>query len=195
MFQSIDRNAFREIFQPSRIVLAIVKDKEHNRWNFLPIAFNMYCGYKPLTFCFAIHDVNYSYSLLENEPFFAIAVPGESLSHIILESGMESGSHINKFEKYKLTPIISDDGKFCYGIHECIANMFCIKKEFLKVSDHAIVVGSVEKILRNYSNHERNLLSVSQDVRGFEVLQQQAIHRIAVKDVNHSSTKPVKSRD
>lgn len=183
MFKEIDRNLLREIFQPSRIVLAIVKDDINDKWNFLPIAFNMYCGYKPLTFCFAIHDINYSYELLERAISFCIAIPGEKLSEATLKSGLESGENIDKFSKFGLTPILSDDGKECFGIRECIAAICCKKITFIKVSDHAIVVGEVTKILRDFSNTERNLLSISSDTRGYHVLEQKSIHRIAIKEI------------
>jgi len=181
MFQSIDRNELREIFQPSRVVLAVVKDDLNCKWNFLPIAFNMYCGYNPLSFCFAIHDINYSYELLETETTFAIAIPGEELSSVVLKSGMESGKIINKFTDFNLNPILSEDRNTCYGIKECIINIFCRKEHFIKVSDHAIVVGRVEKILRNYANTSRNILSISSDIMGYEILEHSGIHRLAVK--------------
>lgn len=154
MFEEVDRNLLREIFQPSRIVLAIVKDDINDKWNFLPIAFNMYCGYTPLTFCFAIHDINYSYELLERATSFSIAIPGEKLSSVTLQSGLESGKNIDKFNKFNITPILSNDGKEYLGIRECIANIFCKKINFIKVSDHAIVVGEVTRILRDFSNKE-----------------------------------------
>lgn len=183
MLKEIDRNLLREIFQPSRIVLAIVKDDINNKWNFLPIAFNMYCGYKPLTFCFAIHDINYSYELLERAAFFSVAIPGEKLSGVTLQSGLESGENIDKFDKFNVTPILSDDGNECLGIRECIANIYCKKIKFLKVSDHALVVGEVIRMTRDFSNDERNLLSISSDTRGYRILEQKCIHRIAIKDI------------
>ena len=60
---------------------------------------------------------------------------------------------------------------------------FVKKTNFIKVSDHAIVVGEVTKMLRDFSNKERNLLSISSDTQGYHVLEQKYIHRIAIKDI------------
>lgn len=92
----------------------------------------MYCGYKPLTFCFAIHDINYSYELLERATSFSIAIPGENLSSLTLQSGLETGKNTDKFDKFHITPILSEDGEYCMGIQECIANIFCKKNKFHK---------------------------------------------------------------
>lgn len=181
MFNTVERKDFREIFQPSRVILAVVKDQENNRWNFFPVAFNMYCGYSPLTFCFAVHDINYSYKLLEVCTDFAISVPGENIVDATMESGLVSGESIDKFDKYKLTPLLNDEQTVCFGISECIANVYCKKIGFYKVSDHAIVVGQVERILRDYSNDQKNILSVSQKSDGYTILNHKGIHRLAVK--------------
>lgn len=176
----INRNQLREIFQPSRVVFAIVEDTINKRENFLPIAFNMYCGYYPLSFAFAIHDINYSYGLFEHCDEFSIAIPGESLANIAIESGSISGDRIDKFQVFNLNKFYINDFKIC-GISECIINIFCEKVFFKKVSDHAIIVGKIKKIIRDPNNHEKCLLSISSDLEGFKLLASKGIHRIAVK--------------
>lgn len=181
MFSEVTRSEMREIFQPSRVVLVVVRDNKNNRWNFFPVAFNMYCGYNPLTYCFAVHDINYSYELLSECEEFAIAVPGEQLVDVTMESGLCSGSEIDKFERFGLVAILDETEQHCYGISECMLNLYCRKKEFLKVSDHAIVVGKVCKIFRDYGNIEKNILSISKQTEGYKLLRQKGIHRLAIK--------------
>lgn len=180
MFREIDRECMREIFQPSRIVLAIVYDRENGRYNFLPVAFNMYAGYNPLTFCFAIHNINHSFKLFKEEEKYCISVPGEKLAKQILESGIVTGKDWDKFALFNLTPFFIDENNTC-GINECIINAFCDKTAFIPVSDHALVVGEMKSIYRNYDNKERNLLSISNWLEGYELLEQKGIHRIGVK--------------
>ena len=130
MFKEIDRESMREVFQPSRIVLAIAFDEKKGRYNFIPIAFNMYAGYTPLTFCFAIHNINYSFTLFEQIDKYCISIPGEKLAWQILEAGLVSGKELDKFELFGLTPYFISNDSTC-GIEECLINVFCEKTAFL----------------------------------------------------------------
>lgn len=181
MFEEVTRKEFREIFQPSRVVLAIVRDPQNNRFNFFPVAFNMYCGYNPLTFCFAVHDINYSYELLENSCDFTIGVPGEKMVDATMGSGLISGKEVDKFQKFGLSLFSHNEALEYYGINECIANVCCTKIGFYKVSDHAVVVGKVDKIFVDKGKKEKNILSISKhQINEYQMLLQKGIHRLAV---------------
>lgn len=179
MIQKITRNDMRKIFQPSRLVLAITFDYINERYNFLPIAFNMYCGYNPLSFSFALHDINYSYRLFDKCEDFCIAIPGENLAEVTLESGKVSGQNVDKFKLFGLHPLWSHESP-CPGIEEAIMNIYCKKRAFVSVSDHAIIVGEVHAVYQDTTNQFENLLSVAPNSKGYLHLAQSGIHTIAI---------------
>ncbi|MCL2338448.1 MAG: flavin reductase family protein [Proteobacteria bacterium] len=179
MFVEIDRNQLRDNFQPARLVLVVVGDPKNNRFNFLPIAHNMHCSYKPHCMAVAVDAENYSYGLLQNCDEFVIAVPTESLAETVLKSGNVSGRHIDKFKEFGLTPLRDDSSKAA-GIKECKANVFCKKIAFHQVGGDAIVVGQFEKILLDADNHEKNLLSFGAGDVGFLSLAHEGKHNIGV---------------
>lgn len=175
----ISRNEMRKVFQPSRVVVAVAYDSVKQQYNFLPIAFNMYCGYTPLSFCFAIHDINYSYSLFQVCEEFCIAIPGADMAEVVLKAGMLSGRNIAKFEYFGLNPIWCDESN-CVGIKEALVNIYCKKTAFFPVSDHAIVVGEIQAIYKDEKNVVNNLLSIAPTSDGYTHLVQHGIHTLGV---------------
>ncbi len=181
-FESISRNQFREIFQPSRIVLGVVNDETNKRDNIIALAFNMYTSYSPLMYAIAVQDINYSYQLFKGCKEYVISVPGEKLYKETLFCGTKSGRDVDKFSETKLTALPSQKIKTA-GIKECIANMECIKKNFIETGDHAIVIGEVVNITRNTNNNERNIISISSDTRGYDMYVHKGMHRLGTVKV------------
>lgn len=175
--KNINRNQFREIFQPSRVVLGIVHDESNKRPNIITLAFNMYVSYSPLMYAIAVQNINYSYQLFKCCNEYVISVPGEKLYQETLFCGTKSGRNVDKFSETNLTALPSAKIS-TVGIKECMANMECIKKNFIETGDHAIVIGEVVNISRNSTNAERNILSISSDTRGYDLYIHEGIHRL-----------------
>ncbi len=179
VFNNIDRNEIRKVFQPSRIVLAIVFDSQNNRYNILPLCFHMWCSYKPLLCAIAIHEKNYSSILFQEAVEFVLAIPGEGMVDEVMFCGTHSGKYINKAteckiewsEAYKIkTP----------GINTAIVNIEIQIKEKSIAGDHQIILGEIRAILQNKKNKERVLLAVGPESKDYEILAQHGIHTIGI---------------
>jgi flavin reductase (DIM6/NTAB) family NADH-FMN oxidoreductase RutF len=178
-FSSLRRQQFREVFQPSRIVLGVLSDAERGGINAITLCFNMYCSYKPPMMAFAIHERAYSYQLLENADSCVLAVPGEALADQVLYCGINSGSKAEKIRAcgFTLTPSKHVDVP---GIAQAIANIELRILAKIQTGDHLTVTGQVLRFGVNKGNSERCLVSVGPRTKGFQVLRRRGIHRIAV---------------
>jgi flavin reductase (DIM6/NTAB) family NADH-FMN oxidoreductase RutF len=179
IFCSVNRDEIRRIFQPSKIVLAIVFDSQNNRYNMLPLCFHMWCSYSPLQYVIAIHKNNYSSILFQEAKEYVLAIPGEKMIDTVMYCGTHSGKHVNKSNECKI------EWSPCHkiktpGIDTAIANIEFLTKNMFISGDHYLIIGEAITILRNRNNNERLLLSVGPKKEGFEILAQNGIHTIGV---------------
>ena len=68
------------------------------------------------------------------------------------------------------------------GLKKAIANIELRKYSSIETGDHVLIVGEVLRFGVNTKSRERPLLSVGPDTRGYQVLQEKGIHRIAAVD-------------
>lgn len=175
VFNNIDRNEIRGIFQPSKIVLAIVFDPQNNRYNILPLCFHMWCSYSPLLYAIAIHKKNYSSALFKEAEEFVMAIPGEGMVDEVMFCGTHSGKHLNKSQECKIE--WSEPNKIkTPGISTAIVNIEIQVKEKSVAGDHQIIIGEIKAMLQNKKNKERVLLAIGPESKGYEVLAQHGIH-------------------
>jgi flavin reductase (DIM6/NTAB) family NADH-FMN oxidoreductase RutF len=80
-------------------------------------------------FAFLTGSWNYSYDALKKTKECVIAVPTVDLAKTVVQIGSCSGNEIDKFKKFKLTPIEAEN-IFAPLIKECYANIEC------RVVDH-----------------------------------------------------------
>ena len=78
-FETISRQTFRNVFQPSRIVLAVVPDAQPSGVNVITVCFHMHCSYQPPMMAFAIHRSKHSYALFQDADECVLSVPGEDM--------------------------------------------------------------------------------------------------------------------
>ena len=180
-FASLSRQQFRKYFQPSRLVLCLLPAPAPSGVNVFAISFNMYCSYKPPMMAIAIHKINRSWELIRNADEFVLSVPGESLAREMLECGIYSLREMDKVKKLNLELLKSEKVRVP-GLKRAIANVELQKFASIETGDHSLVVGKVLKFGVNTACNERPLLSVGPDTRGYRVLRQKGIHRIAVVD-------------
>lgn len=179
MFQSVKRQEFRDYFQPTRITIGVIMDNNHNRYNLITLCFSMYCSYKPNMIAFSVQRSNYTYKLLDDIESCVLSVPSESLAEQTLYCGDISGSERDKIKdcgftltqsRYIETP----------GLLEAKSNIELKVVNKIITGDHMTIFGEVMSFNINKMNEERNLISVGSDHKGYEVLAQKGIHRIAV---------------
>jgi flavin reductase (DIM6/NTAB) family NADH-FMN oxidoreductase RutF len=122
------------LLESGPVVLVTTNDGEKN--NIMTISWTMVVSFTPL-FAIATGTWNYSYAALQKSRECVIAVPTVDLIDRVVGIGTCSGAHINKFEKFGLTPV---KGKHVRSplIKECLANIEC--KVIDIVNKHNILV-------------------------------------------------------
>jgi flavin reductase (DIM6/NTAB) family NADH-FMN oxidoreductase RutF len=178
-FSTFRRQEFRRYFQPSRILLGVIPASTESGVNIITLCFSMHCSYKPPMMAIAIQNVAVSYELIQKASEYVLAVPGESMARETMYCGVTSMSKVDKVKELGLELCAS--GKIAVpGLSKAIANVEMVKESVIKIGDHVLVVGRVARFGVNKLADELPLLSVGPDTRGFRVLAEGGIHRIAV---------------
>jgi flavin reductase (DIM6/NTAB) family NADH-FMN oxidoreductase RutF len=108
--------------EPGPVVL--VTTAGENRPNVMTLSWTMVLDFTP-RFAFMTGSWNYSYqSLLKNREC-VIAIPTVELAEKTVQIGSSSGAEIDKFEKFKLTPLHAASVNAPL-IEECYANIECL---------------------------------------------------------------------
>jgi len=178
-FRNQTRQQFRECFQPSRIVLGVLKAPTPSGVNVITLCFNMHCSYKPPMVAFSIQEGSYSYQLIARTDDCVLSVPGESLAAETLYCGERSGAEFDKVRQcgFELT---ESQTVAVPGIGQAIANIELELLSRIKTGDHVTVVGQVKRFAVNAETEERCLLSVGRNHSGYDVLASRGLHRIGV---------------
>ncbi|HUI91016.1 MAG TPA: flavin reductase family protein [Chitinivibrionales bacterium] len=116
------------------VVLVTTNDGGKN--NVMTISWTMVVDFTPL-FAMTTGSWNYSFSSLSKTRECVIAVPTFDMLDQIVGIGTCSGAEVDKFQKFKLTPV---KGKHVQAplIKECLANIECKVADI--VAKHGIVV-------------------------------------------------------
>lgn len=178
-FDNVTRDDLRAVFQPSKVLMAVVGIPSHTEFNVLPLCFHTWCSYSPLLYCIAIHNTNYSSQLFRIAQEFVLAIPGERMIDQVMYCGTHSGKNQNKADKCGIQwlPPISIGTP---GISQAMANLEVSVTSTVPVGDHTLVVGEVLSMRLSRPVEERPLLAVGPMSDGFEVLAKSGIHTIAV---------------
>jgi len=132
----------------------------------------------------AVLNINESWDLIRAADEYVLAVPGESMAHETLQCGIVSLRQQDKVQVLKMELCPSERIRVP-GLKRAIANVELKKFTSVDTGDHCLVVGEVLRFAVNTGCNERPLISVGPDTRGYRVLAQEGIHRIAV--VNRAS--------
>ncbi len=122
------------LLESGPVVLVTTNDGEKN--NIMTISWTMVVDFTPI-FAITTGPWNYSYVALRKSRECVIAVPTVDLIDQVVGVGTCSGAHIDKFDKFGLTPV---KGKHVRSplIKECLANIEC--KVIDIVEKHNILV-------------------------------------------------------
>ena len=176
-FSTVQRQQFRRVFQPSRIVLGIFSADHPSGVNPITLSFNMHSSYKPPMMTFGVFRNAFTRTLLETATECVLAVPGESLADEAMYCGVESGRVADKVAQCGLE-LIQSEAVSVPGLARAIANIELRIANRVPAGDHLLVIGEVARYAVNKSNRERCLLSLGPDHSGFELLARRGIHRI-----------------
>ncbi len=177
-YWQVSRERLREMYQPSRIVLAVVRKDSGPAYNVLPLCFHSWCSYSPLLYCVAIQRTNYSKELFEKSQECCLAMPGENLLEVAAYCGSHSGRVVDKAKECNIQWMKSQEIS-TPGIQGALANMELKILEKRPVGDHLMVVSEVVSIVMSDSS-ERLLLSIGPKSDGYDVLWKHGIHTIGV---------------
>lgn len=189
LFTSLKRQQFRQVFQPSRIVLGVVPDDSKEYPNLITLCFNMHCSYKPPMMAFAVWRNAYTHRLLQGAKECVLAVPGEQLADAVMLCGTRSGADCNKWIAAGLSPHPSERVEVP-GVRECIANIELVIEKRIESGDHQLVLARVLKYGVDQTNVQRPLLSVGPREQGYKVLVKKGIHRLAVVEAGAGEAVP-----
>ncbi len=178
-FKRITRDELRNVFQPSKILLAVVAGTLPIEYNVLPLCFHTWCSYSPLLYCVSIQHSNYSVELFKTAHDFVLALAGENMLNQVVFCGTHTGRNCNKVEEcgIRLTKSYSVSTP---GILDAIANIELSIREQTQTGDHLMVIGEVLAISLSDTCVERPLLAIGPNTKEYEVLWQHDIHTIGV---------------
>jgi flavin reductase (DIM6/NTAB) family NADH-FMN oxidoreductase RutF len=108
--------------------IVLVTTADGGKQNIVTLGWTMVMDFTP-RFAFLTGPWNYSYKALKKTKECVIAIPAVDLAKKSVQIGMCSGAEIDKFEKFKLTPLKAENVSAPL-IKECYANIEC------RVIDH-----------------------------------------------------------
>jgi flavin reductase (DIM6/NTAB) family NADH-FMN oxidoreductase RutF len=138
----------------------------------------------------AIRDSAASYELIQKAQEYVLAVPGVSLATEALFCGVNSMRDADKVQRLGLTLSRSQEVSVP-GLRKAIANIELVKETCVEVGDHLLAIGRVLRFGVRANCRELPLLSIGPDTRGYRVLAQRGVHRIAVVDTDGAQLEAV----
>lgn len=125
------------LLEPGPVVLVTTGDGGTN--NIMTISWTMVVDFTPL-FAITTGPWNHSYAALLKSRECVIAVPTVDLIDTVVGIGTCSGAHMDKFEKFGLTPV---KGKHVSPplIKECLANIECKVVDIVKKHNILVLEG------------------------------------------------------
>jgi flavin reductase (DIM6/NTAB) family NADH-FMN oxidoreductase RutF len=120
--------------EPGPVIL--VGTTNGGKHNIMTLSWTMVLDFTP-RFAFMTGSWNYSFKALLKNRECVIAIPTADMSKTVVSIGSCSGANVDKFEKFKLTPL---KAKYVSAplIKECYANIECRVVEYNK--NHSIFI-------------------------------------------------------
>ena len=139
---------------PERVVVAVTRDEEKEKVNFIPLGWFMPTSFQPPLVAISVGVTRYSHRLLQKTGEFVLFFPSPEMGDRIYYWGTHSGS---KVDKLKEAPVKIQEAKFVRPplVPEAVINLECKVVDSLRTGDHTIFVG---RILAAYINEEKELL-------------------------------------
>jgi flavin reductase (DIM6/NTAB) family NADH-FMN oxidoreductase RutF len=120
--------------EPGPVILVTTADRDNR--NIMTLSWTMVLDFTP-RFAFMTGPWNYSFKALTKNKECVIALPAVDLARTAVRIGSCSGLEVNKFEKFRLTPLEAAQVKAPL-IKECYANIECRVVDYIQ--KHGIFV-------------------------------------------------------
>ncbi|MCK9635472.1 MAG: flavin reductase family protein [Methylobacter tundripaludum] len=128
--QELPLSKVYQLLEPGPVVLLTTADK--GRANVMTMSWHMMVEFEPPLVACVVSGNDYSYAALRATGECVIAVPAVELATLVVQVGNSSGSKIDKFDAFALTPLPAQRVAAPL-IAECFANLEC------KVTDTDLV--------------------------------------------------------
>ncbi|MCX8160750.1 MAG: flavin reductase family protein [Candidatus Saccharicenans sp.] len=125
------------LIEPGPVVLVTTHDGEKS--NIMTISWIMVVDFTP-RLAMTTGPWNYSYAALRKTKECVIAIPTSDLLDTVVRIGTCTGADINKFEKFRLTPVKARYVKAPL-IKECLANIECQVIDIIRKHDIVVLEG------------------------------------------------------
>lgn len=111
-----------QLLEPGPVVM--VSTAYQGEMNVMPLSWLMMIDFEPPIFAFVLSNRNYSFKLLQKSKECVVNIPTVSIAKKMIQCGNTSGRKIDKFQKFKLTPVTVTKVEAPL-IDECYANIEC----------------------------------------------------------------------
>jgi flavin reductase (DIM6/NTAB) family NADH-FMN oxidoreductase RutF len=140
--KNIPPDETRRYLEPGPVVL--VSSAWNSEINIMTLGWHMMMGFSPTLFACYIWDANHSFGLIRKSRQCVINLPTTDLLKEVIGIGNCSGTEVDKFEKFGLTPLDATrvDAPL---IGECHANFECRLYDGSQISKHSLFIWEVVK--------------------------------------------------
>ncbi len=157
--QTIDNfylNATHMLLEPGPVVL--VTTAYQGKYNIMALSFlTMLEQNQPFLLALVMGPWDYSYSALQKTGECVISIPTVDMASTVVEIGNCSGSDIDKFKKFNLTPLPAKEIKAPL-ISECLANIECQVTDTSLVKKYGLFILQTVNVWTDPDRKERRML-------------------------------------
>lgn len=111
-----------QLLEPGPVIM--VSTAKEGKSNIMTMSWHMMIDFEPPTLGFVMSDLNYSFNTLKETKKCVINIPTIELASQVVGVGNTTGSKVDKFKKFNLTPIPASKVNVPM-IKECYANLEC----------------------------------------------------------------------
>ena len=140
------------LVEPGPVVL--VSTAHRNKSNLMTLGFHMVVQHEPTLIGAIIGPWDHSFTALRVTKECVIAIPGVDLASEVVDIGNCSGTDVDKFAAFRLTPLPASDVKAPL-VDECIANLECRVVDTRMVKRYNLFVLEVVRAWANSSRKEQ----------------------------------------
>lgn len=139
------RDAYR-LLEPGPVVLLTTSEK--GKPNVMTQSWHLMMEFDPPLIGLIVSDRNYSFHALKKTKECVINIPTEKLINAVIGCGNTTGSSLDKFKKYSLTPIPASTVQAPL-IKECFASLECKVVDTKLVNNYCFFI---VRVLKAWSN-------------------------------------------
>lgn len=122
--------------------IVLVTSRWQDRTNIMTMGWHMVMQFYPALFCCYIWEGNHSYHMIRNARECVINVPTVDLADKVVAVGNSTGSSLDKFAAFDLTPVAASQVGAPL-IDECYANFECRLSDDSQIDRHGLFIWEV----------------------------------------------------